>query len=311
MKTQSLLSFKEVTKTFRGGVRANDAVSFEVNPGTVVGLLGHNGAGKTTLLNHVIGLSRPTSGHIFLNGRDAIADPDYARKLCSFQPQTQAPIDFITPRQAIEISAQLRGMGRKLARKRANDLVEGLDIAAWADRKGRELSGGVKRLTLFCMTIANPTSLIMLDEPTNDVDPVRRRLLWDQIRALSDDGTAILLVTHNVVEAEKAVESLVIMDEGKVIARGTPASLRTGLEDQLRLELVAFDYEMATNLARETNGTCSGLRVTATIDIDHSGDSIDWARKLQKEGLVEEFSISPVSLEDIYIKLSQSQLVSS
>lgn len=307
MKPHPLLSFDNVTKTFRGGVKANDGVSFDVDHGTVVGLLGHNGAGKTTLLNHVIGLSKPTSGRITINGHDAIADPDHARQLCSFQPQTQAPIDHITPRQAIEISAQLRGMARRPAKKRATELLQHLELEQWADKPGRKLSGGVKRLTLFCMTIANPTSLIMLDEPTNDVDPVRRRKLWEQIRALADDGTAVLLVTHNVVEAEKAVERLVIMDEGRVIAQGTPASLRNGRDHQLRLELVAIDHDMAVELAQKTTGTAAGVRVTAAIDIDDSADSIAWAHKQQKEGLIEEFSISPVSLEDIYIDLSHSQ----
>ncbi|QSB06704.1 ABC transporter ATP-binding protein [Natronoglycomyces albus] len=306
MTTHPLLQIDNLTKVFRGGVKANDDISFNVTNGSIVGLLGHNGAGKTTLLNQVIGLARPTSGSIHVNGADALADPRMAREVCSFQPQTQAPLDNFTPRQAIEVVAQLRGARTREAKARASHLLRELDIEAWADRRGQDLSGGVKRLTLFCMTVAQPGQLVMLDEPTNDVDPVRRRLLWRQIRALSDNGHAVLLVTHNVVEAERAVDSLIILDEGKVIAEGTPAMLRERLGHQLRVEIVAASPEDAHSIAKRYDGVVTGQRVVAPVDIDQSSEILSWAHKQQLEGAIEEFSITPVGLEDIYIDLSES-----
>src|SRR5699024_2690986 len=143
-------------KVYRSGIRANDNISFDVEAGEVFGLLGHNGAGKTTLLNQVIGLARPTHGTIHIAGKDVVANPAAARRNCAFQAQSQAPIEGIPPRQAIELVARIRGASRRHARNRASELLKALDIEQWADQTGDRLSGGVKRLTAFCMTAVHP-----------------------------------------------------------------------------------------------------------------------------------------------------------
>jgi ABC-2 type transport system ATP-binding protein len=233
-----LLEIENLTKVFRGGVRANDEIDLSIAAGEVFGLLGHNGAGKTTLVSQVVGLLKPTAGAIRIDGRDMIADPGMARRLCSFQAQSQVPIDGLTPRQAIELLGQLRGASRSDVRRRRALLVDALGLGEWLDVDAARLSGGVKRLVAFAMAAVTPGRLVMLDEPTNDVDPVRRRLLWQQVRSLADEGAAVLLVTHNVVEAERSVDRLAILDAGRVIAEGTPAELKAGLGAELRLELV-------------------------------------------------------------------------
>jgi ABC-type transport system involved in cytochrome c biogenesis ATPase subunit len=149
-----LLTIDNLCKVYRGRVRANDGISLSVAAGEVFGLLGHNGAGKTTLLNQVVGLSRPTSGAIRIDGRDPVADPDTARRMCSLQPQAQAPLDGITPRQAIRLMARIRGANRRRACQRGDELLAALDLEPWADTVGQKLSGGVRRLTAFCMAAA-------------------------------------------------------------------------------------------------------------------------------------------------------------
>jgi len=223
-----VLHIESLTKVYRRGARANDGISLEVAAGEVLGLLGHNGAGKTTLLSQVVGLVRPTAGTISLLGRDPVADPGWARTACSFQPQAQAPLSGVTTRQAIEIVGRLRGGSRRAVRRRTAELLAALDIEEWADQPGERLSGGVRRLTAFCMAIVEPGSLVMLDEPTNDVDPVRRRLLWEQVRGLAAEGHGVVLVTHNIAEAERAIDRVVVLHNGRVAAAGTPAALTAG-----------------------------------------------------------------------------------
>jgi ABC-2 type transport system ATP-binding protein len=233
-----VLQVSHLTKRYRRGPLANDDVSLSVAAGEVLGLLGHNGAGKTTLVNQVIGLIKPTSGAIVLDGVDVVADPAAARRLASLQAQASVPIDGLTARQAVELAGQLRGGGRWATRRRADELFAALDLGEWVATPGEKLSGGVRRLVAFCMAAAAPAALVMLDEPTNDVDPLRRRLLWRRIRRLADEGVAVLLVTHNVIEAERSVDRLVVLDGGRVVASGTPGALKAAKADRLRMEVV-------------------------------------------------------------------------
>ena len=143
-----MLHVDRLTKIYRGGVRANDDLSLVVRPGEVLGLLGHNGAGKTTLLNQVAGLVQPTSGTLLLAGRDPVAEPAYARAVCSVQLQAQAPLTGVTPRQAIEIVGRIRGGNRQRVRHRTEQLLAALDITEWARVPGERLSGGIRRADL-------------------------------------------------------------------------------------------------------------------------------------------------------------------
>jgi ABC-2 type transport system ATP-binding protein len=300
-----LLEVAGVSKKYgRGGARANDGVDLAVDAGQVYGLLGHNGAGKTTLVNQIVGLIRPDAGSIRIDGRDVVADPGFARQACSIQPQAQLPIDGLTPRQAIETLGRLRGGETAAVRARTDALIEALDIGEWARTDGARLSGGVKRLASFCMAAVVPGRLVILDEPTNDVDPVRRRLLWAQVRALAGGGAAVLLVTHNVIEAERSVDRLAILDHGRVLTEGTPAELKAVIADELRLELV-LDPESGTIETPQFTGphTIVGNRIVATVPAGLAGEAATWARDLRRNGRIEEFSLSPATLEDVYVAL--------
>jgi ABC-2 type transport system ATP-binding protein len=299
-----LLQIEELTKIYRTGTRANDGINLAINEGEVFGLLGHNGAGKTTLVNQVVGLLRPSSGSIRIDGRDMVADPSLARRLCSFQAQSQVPIDGLTPRQAIDLLGQLRGASKSDVKVRRARLMEALDLEEWIDVDASRLSGGVKRLVAFAMAAVVPGRVVMLDEPTNDVDPVRRRLLWRQVRTLAAHGAAVLLVTHNVIEAERSVDRLAILDEGRVIAEGTPADLKGRLGAALRLELV-MDPD-ATEVPASPFGLSAvpvGNRVMVGVPTDAAGQAVAWAESLERAGLVEEFTLGPATLEDVYVAL--------
>lgn len=299
-----LLEIDGLAKAYRKGARANDGIALSVDAGEVYGLLGHNGAGKTTLVNQVIGLLKPDAGTIVIGGHDAVADPGFARRSCSIQPQATLPIDGLTPRQAIELVGRIRGASPADVRARRARLVDGLDIGEWLDQDGRKLSGGVKRLVSFAMAAVAPGSLVILDEPTNDVDPVRRRLLWAQVRALGDAGAAVLLVTHNVVEAERSVDRLAILDHGRVIVEGSPAQLKERVADDLRLELVLEPGAEAPAPAPFVLHTVTtGQRILATVPATSAAEAVGWADGLKRAGLVEEFALTPATLEDVYVEL--------
>ncbi|GAA2545349.1 ABC transporter ATP-binding protein [Winogradskya consettensis] len=291
-----MLTIENLTKTYRRGVRANDGISFGVGEGQVIGLLGHNGAGKTTLLSQVVGLVRPTSGRITLLGRDPVAEAAWARTVCSFQPQAQAPLTGVTARQAIEIVGRLRGGGRKQVRGRTKELLAALDIEEWADSPAERLSGGVRRLTAFCMAVVVPGRLVMLDEPTNDVDPVRRRLLWEQVRALAATGHAVVLVTHNIAEAERTIDHVVVLDHGRVVATGTPGALAAGREMHLSLSTPVDPALPAWAHTPHREGD----RLTVTLAAADAAAAVTWAGQH-----CDRYSLNPASLEDVYVGLTE------
>ncbi len=299
-----LLEITGLAKTYRKGARANAGIDLSVEAGEVYGLLGHNGAGKTTLVNQVVGLLRPDAGTITIDGHDVVADPGFARRACSIQPQAQVPLDGLTPRQAIDLVGRIRGGSRAEVRARSEHLAQALDIGEWMDQDGRKLSGGVKRLVSFAMAAVVPGHLVVFDEPTNDVDPVRRRLLWAQVRAVGDEGAAVLLVTHNVVEAERSVDRLAILDHGRVIVEGTPAQLKERVANDIRLELVlepgGAPPPMPDFVIRSVS---AGQRHLATIPGTVVAQAVGWVEGLKRAGVVEEYRLGPATLEDVYVEL--------
>ena len=313
---QDVLYIAGLTRRF-GTTVANDDISLRVRPGEVVGLLGHNGAGKTTLVSQVVGLLRPDSGTIRVSGIDAVSHPGAARRRVAMQPQAQAPIDGLTPRTAIEIAGRIRGLSNRDARNAATRLAAELDITPWLDQRalpeGRGLSGGIRRLTAFAMTVAAPTPLIVLDEPTNDIDALRRRLLWDAVRRRGDEGAGVLLVTHNVAEAERIVDDLVILNHGKVVASGSPARLRGTNDSDLRLELqlppggadpTTDAPELPVTPLRRVR---TGRRVLLTVAAGEAAPAVTWATTLRDQGLLDGFSLGPTTLEDTYLSVTSRE----
>ncbi len=295
-----MLRVHQLTKVYRDGTLANDHIDLAVEEGQVFGLLGPNGAGKTTLVNQLLGLAAPTSGQILLDNTDLTADPAAARRTCSFQPQAQVPLTGLKPTEFLELIGRIRGGSPTTVRARSAQLLESLDLGKWAHARAETLSGGVLRLVAFCAAAVVPGRVVLLDEPTNDVDPIRRRLLWDQVRALAENGATVMLVTHNVAEAERAVDRLVVLNNGKVAATGTPQALKRELAGKLRLEAKVVPGKSIRSSPQGTSLTTNGLRATVEVDVDRTDEVVRWALELQAGDRIEEFSLSPTSLEDVY-----------
>ncbi|HEU4320347.1 MAG TPA: ABC transporter ATP-binding protein [Acidimicrobiia bacterium] len=291
---------------------ANDGLTLEVRPGEVYGLLGPNGAGKSTLVKQVMGLLKPTRGSITLGPYDLVRDPAAARQLCSYLPQAQMPIDSFRVIDAIEIAGSIRGGERSDVKRRARLLIDRLQIGDWAHARGANLSGGVRRLVGFAMSTVCPGRIVFLDEPTNDVDPLRRRLLWENVRRVADEGSAVFLVTHNVLEAENSVDRLAVIDKGRLIAEGTPSSVKAECRGRMRLLLMlapGMDDPDMPSFVRDAHRV--GNRFAISINEPDVPASIEWAQLLMARGVAEEYALGATSLEDAYIKLTGDVTVDS
>ncbi|MFJ9590139.1 ABC transporter ATP-binding protein/permease [Streptomyces acidicola] len=297
----------------RGGelIRANDGLTLSVPRGQVFGLFGANGAGKTTLVLQMLGLVRPTSGSITVNGIDVVRHPELVKSTVGFLPQRGLSMRLIEARRALHYTGRLRGQSEADARRQTDELIEELGLGPYADRQVERLSGGLMRLVNFGMTLMGRPELIVLDEPTNELDPHNRRLIWDVVqRRAAEDGTTIVLVTHNVLEAEKAVHRVAVMHGGRITAMGTPGELKEQTGAQARLELFVRDGGSLTEAEAARLG-----RIGVVTPGDRSGSYLVTAPPDRIQPLLEvlvtdvgvtrvdDFRFARPTLEDVYLSL--------
>lgn len=306
-----VLEAVNLTKKFRRtGVLANREVNVSVRAGEIVGLLGPNGAGKTTFVRMVMGLLRPTCGSVRLLGIDVPRHPTFPASTVGYYGQRALYLWSYKTRELIYHTARLRGIPAHSARSATRELIETFDMDQIAERMLWHLSGGQGRLAALCAALVGTPSVLILDEPTNELDPALRQRVWTYLLDLSQQkGVTILLVTHNVHEAERVVNRVVIMDEGQVKASGTPRELRLRLGDRMRLEL-------------KTIAGVEGVRELKGV-LDQPGArevrrDVWWvyATREQLPGLLErvlapdnqekleDYRIVPSTLEDVYVRIA-------
>lgn len=268
------LTVTGLSKSF-GKTRANDNISVRLTPGDVTALIGHNGAGKTTFLNQIVGLTKPDAGSISYGGTDLIAHPAHARQVCAIMPQVMSSLEGVTPRQAITTAVRIRGVKSKQAQQAVQETLDTLDMGDWADRPGHKLSGGIKRLTSFGMAVTAPAPIYLFDEPTNDVDPVRRELLWRMLRRRAEQGATVLIVTHNLLEVERHADRYLLFNKGRLV-RDEPTSA-LGLEEaKSTLSITAtpeFLQELRSVVNVKTSPSSADMPDTEYIERRIEGDS--------------------------------------
>lgn len=232
-------TIENLVKIYPGQERpANDGISLEIHAGEIFGLLGDNGAGKSTLVRQMANLLRSTSGSIRLFDKPVGQDPLHAPLHVGYMPQGGLALNNLTAGEAIYFTAHLRGLTRREARDEVRRLLELLDIAGLEKVANTRLSGGQKRLLQLAVALAGSPPVLILDEPTNDLDPQRRKQVWDCLRQINrQQGATIIFITHDALEAEKIIQRVGILRQGKLVALGEPAALKAAVDRKLRLEI--------------------------------------------------------------------------
>ena len=235
----TVYSVQALSKTYPGQTRsANDNISFDVLPGEIFGLLGDNGAGKSTLVKQMANLLRPSAGTITLFGKPIDADPMHVPLHVGYMPQDGRALNSLTVAEALYFTAHLRGRSRWDAQAERDRLIGLWELGELRDKPTNRLSGGQKRLLQLAVAMAGRPPVLILDEPTNELAPQRRRHVWETLRAENRErGTTILFITHDALEAEKIIQRVGILGDGRLLALGTPQALKRQIDRQLRLEL--------------------------------------------------------------------------
>src|SRR6201989_742032 len=224
------IRIESLCKTYAGGKRALNDVSFDVPRGQIFGLLGPNGAGKSTLINILAGLVVKTSGQVTIWGFDIDGHPRNAKRSIGVVPQEIIFDPFFTPKETLEIQAGLYGIppsGRK-----SDELLAAMHLTDKANAYSRTLSGGMKRRLLVAKAMVHSPPILVLDEPTAGGDVELRQQLWRYVRSLNQRGTTILLTTHYLEEAEELCDRIAIINHGRLVACDTTAALLRRLDNK-------------------------------------------------------------------------------
>ena len=302
---------EDLVKTYdRGKVRALDGLSLDVSEGTVLGVLGPNGAGKTTTVRVLTTLLIPDSGSATVAGIDVIKHPEKVREVIGLSGQYAAVDETLTGWDNLIMFGRLYHLSAKAAKGRAEELLEQFSLTDAAKRPIQTYSGGMRRrLDLSASLIVKP-KILFLDEPTTGLDPRGRQEMWSVIKGLVAGGTTLLLTTQYLEEADHLADDIVVVDHGKVIARGTSDQLKRQVGGE-RLEVVveARDLNSAKEILSRVSGAHinvdEGLRQVSAPVTTGSKALIEAARELDDLGIHPlDIGLKRPSLDDVFISLT-------
>jgi ABC-2 type transport system ATP-binding protein len=304
-----------------GKTEALRDVSFQVESGEIFGLLGPNGAGKTTTLRCLCTLAAPDAGRIELAGVSVLDHPKAARQLLGYVAQEVALDKVLTGRELLQLQAALYHLPRPQIAERINTSLSLLGLEPWADQKTGTYSGGLRKRLDLAAGLLHAPAVLVLDEPTVGLDIESRRVIWDFLRQLRDRGTTVLLTSHYLEEIDALADRVAIIDQGKVIAEGTPSQLKDRVGgDRITLKLREFTSAAE---AEQAKAMATALPFVQDVIINSAqGNSLNLVVTPQSDALIELqkalktaglpiFGIAQArpSLDDVYLSATGKTLL--
>ena len=305
--TSNAIEADGLFKDYPGDVRALAGLTFAVEEGTVFGLLGPNGAGKSTAVRILTTLARADEGSATVAGHDVRAEPARVRSTIGVVAQRGGADREATARENLRLSGRLHGLRGAALEGRIQELLDRFGLADAADRIVRTFSGGMERRLDIGLALVHRPRVLFLDEPTTGLDPEVRADMWQEIERLGrDEGITVLLTTHYLEEADRLAADLAIVDRGRVVASGSPDSLKR----ELRGDAVQVELESELNGARAGVARVSGLREVTIDGRTLRARADDGARAvpavlatLDSHGVaVASVTVARPSLDDVYLR---------
>ena len=302
---------KNLKKTFKskdGDVEAVKDVSFHVNQGEIFSILGPNGAGKSTTILMLTTLLRVTSGNGSILGLDVEKEDKKVREKIGIALQDTGIDNLLTGKELFFTTARLWGYSKEDAETRTTELLELVGLEEAADRRVKTYSGGMKRRLDLGLSLVHKPEVLFLDEPTTGLDPGSRRVLWDEIKRLREDGVTIILTTQYLEEADELADRISIIDNGLVAAEGTPDELKALIGGDVITFILNNDDEAkkAKELILNSENERNQLRVTVENGAEKIPDLLSELSKNKLEVL--SVSANKPSLDDVFLEVTGYRL---
>jgi ABC-2 type transport system ATP-binding protein len=312
-QADAAIDARALRRVFKGGIEAVRDIDLTVTAGEVFGFLGPNGAGKTTTVRMLCTLLPPTSGSATVAGLDVVADGAKVRQRIGVALQEIGLDPVQTGRELLELQAGLYGITGRRGRERAGELLELVGLTEAAERRTKTYSGGMKRRLDLASALVHTPEVLFLDEPTTGLDPASRVTIWDEVRRINAGGATVFLTTQYLEEADKLCDRVAIIDEGRIVAQGTPEQLKA----EMGHDVVSVSLDGAD--ADATEGALTALpgleRVASEPDAlalyveDGAGSIAEIVRRLDRERIeVGAISVARPSLDDVFLKATGHRL---
>ncbi|WP_397543735.1 ATP-binding cassette domain-containing protein [Roseovarius salis] len=304
------VEIRGLTKTYKGRKGAPEkhalrGIDLDIPAGCVFGLLGPNGAGKSTLINILAGLVVKTSGKVTIWGFDQDVNPRQSRAAIGVMPQELNLDAFFAPRAALEVQAGLYGVPK--SQRRTDEILRLVGLEDKANAYARTLSGGMRRRLLLAKALVHHPHILVLDEPTAGVDIELRKMLWDNVRRLNDEGMTIILTTHYLEEAEEMCDEIGIINHGELVARDTTAALL----DRLDAKTMVIRPDAPVSVLPSGEGLEVEARADGTIAITYQAGRTPAERVLEAvraAGIrILDVRTEQADLEDVFLELTQAR----
>jgi lipooligosaccharide transport system ATP-binding protein len=305
---EPLIHARGLVKRFGDFVAVN-GIDVDVHPGEAFGFLGPNGAGKSSTMRMIGCVSPPSEGTLRILGLDPLREGPSIRARLGVCPQQDSLDPELTVTENLTVYARYFGIPRNVARERAAELLEFVQLSERAADKVEPLSGGMKRRLTIARALVNEPDLVLLDEPTTGLDPQARHLVWERLFRLKQRGVTLVLTTHYMDEAEQLCDRLVVMDKGKIVAEGSPRQLIDEHSTREVLEL-RFGDETLETIAGKLDGI--GERVETLPDriLIYATDGDAAAAAVHERHLApSSVLVRRSSLEDVFLRLTGRTLV--
>ena len=314
MSAAAVITTRDLTKVYPGGVRAVDALDLSVREGEIFGLLGPNGAGKSTTAGMLTTRVIPTEGSAFVAGIDVIKHPTRAKQVIGVVPQTNTLDRSLTVTENLYFHGRFFGMSSRAARAEAAALVDRIKLNRFADAPVLALSGGMAQRLMVARAIMHRPAILFLDEPTAGLDPQSRLALYDIVEELHAEGQTVLLTTHYMEEADQLCDRLAIIDHGRILALDTPEELKRSLGADTIVTITADgDLDRLAALLRERMPCAGEVEVqggSVVVSASGGGGLVPAAVAAAEEAGVTltDLKVAEPTLETVFIRLTGKEL---
>ncbi len=308
MPADALIRARGLVKRF-GNFTAVNSIDFELYPGEAFGFLGPNGAGKSSTMRMIGCVSPPSGGELSILGLDPVADGPAIRARLGVVPQEDTPDVELTVRENLLIYGRYFGLPRDVIRDRAARLLDFVQLTERANDQVEPLSGGMKRRLTIARSLINEPDILLLDEPTTGLDPQARHVVWDRLFRLKQQGVTLVLTTHYMDEAEQLCDRLVVMDDGKIAAGGSPRDLiaRYSTPEVLELRFDPAEHEQAAEKLADVPAERREILADRILLYVGNGDvTLATVRALGLEPLTS--LVRRSTLEDVFLRLTGRRL---